>query len=149
VILVDWHPRQQELRQAVEKRLREELAQLPGEGTEEKPPGELQPGEGCGFLGLEFRRIQSRRGRGMPRLWPKGKQRTAWLGQLQEIFRASGSQPVGEGIQKIHPILRGGVQYLARGHSSRCFSSLRYGVEKKMRRHLARGCQRPGFGWKR
>ena len=25
----------------------------------------------------------------MPLLWPKGKQRTAWLGQLQEIFRAS------------------------------------------------------------
>ena len=36
VILVDSHPRQQWLRQAVEKRLREELAKLQVEVNEEK-----------------------------------------------------------------------------------------------------------------
>src|SRR5215471_2699092 len=33
--------------------------------------------------------------------------------------------------------------------SSRCFSYIRYWVEKKIRRHLARACQRQGCGWKR
>ena len=85
----------------------------------------------------------------MPLLLPKGKKRTALLGKLKEIFRASRSQPVGGVIEKINPILRGWVKYFAIGHSSRCFSYIRDWVEKKIRRHLARACQRRGFGWKR
>ena len=150
VILVDWHPRQQWLRQAVEKRLREDLAKLQVEVNEEKSRTvDLQRGESFGFLGFEFRRIRSRRGRWMPLLLPKGKKRTALLGKLKEIFRASRSQPVGSVIEKINPILRGWVKYFAIGHSSRCFSFIRYWVDRKIRRHLARACQRQGFGWKR
>jgi RNA-directed DNA polymerase len=150
VILVDWHPRQQWLRQAVEQRLREELAKLQVEVNEEKSRMvDLQRGEGFGFLGFEFRRIRSRRGRWMPLLLPKGKKRTALLGKLKEIFRASRSQPVGGVIDKINPILRGWVKYFAIGHSSRCFSFIRNWVEMKIRRHLARACKRQGFGWKR
>lgn len=150
VILVDSQPRQQWLRQAVEKRLREELAKLQVEVNEEKSHTvDLQRGESFGFLGFEFRRIRTRRGRWMPLLLPKGKKRTALLGKLKEIFRTSRSQPVGGVIDKINPILRGWVKYFAIGHSSRCFSYIRYWVEKKIRRHLARACQRPGFGWKR
>src|SRR4029077_8890590 len=150
VILVDSQPRQQWLRQAVEKRLRGELAKLQVEVNEEKSRKvDLQQGESFGFLGFEFRRIRSRRGRWMPLLLPKGKKRTALLGKLKEIFRASRSQPVGGVIQKINPILRGWVKYFAIGHSSRCFSYIQYWVEKKIRRHLARACQRQGFGWKR
>ena len=52
-------------------------------------------------------------------------------------------------IQKINPILRGWVRYFATGHASKCFSYVRDWVEKKVRRHLARARQRPGFGWKR
>ena len=150
VILVDSHARQQWLRQAVEKRLREELAKLQVEVNEEKSRKvDLQRGESFGFLGFEFRRIRSRRGRWMPLLLPKGKKRAALLGKLKEIFRACRSQPVGRVIEKINPILRGWVKYFAIGHSSRCFSYIRYWVEKKIRRHLARACQRQGFGWKR
>ena len=150
VILVDSQPRQQWLRQAVEKRLREELAKLQVEVNEEKSRKvDLQQGESFGFLGFEFRRIRSRRGRWMPLLLPKGKKRTALLDKLKEIFRASRSQPVVGVIEKINPILRGWVKYFAIGHSSRCFSYIRYWVEKKIRRHLARACQRQGFGWKR
>jgi RNA-directed DNA polymerase len=150
VILVDSHPCQQWLRQAVEKRLREELAKLQVEVNEEKSRKvDLQQGESFGFLGFEFRRIRSRRGRWMPLLLPKGKKRTALLGKLKEIFGASRSQPVVGVIAKINPILRGWVKYFAIGHSSRCFSYIRYWVEKKIRRHLARACQRQGFGWKR
>src|SRR5215217_342132 len=150
VILVDSHPRQQWVRQAVEKRLREELAKLQVEVNEDKSRTvDLQRGGSFGFLGFEFRRIRSRRGRWMPLLLPKGKKRTALLGKLKEIFRASRSQPVGGVIAKINPVLRGWVKYFAIGHSSRCFSFIRNWVEMKIRRHLARACQRRGFGWKR
>jgi len=150
VILVDSRPRQQWLRRAVEKRLREELAKLRVEVNEEKSRKvDLQQGESLGFLGFEFRRVRSRRGRWMPLLLPKGKKRTALLGKLKEIFRVSRSRPVGEVIEKINPILRGWVKYFAIGHAARCFSYIRYWVEKKIRRHLAKACQRRGFGWKR
>jgi len=85
----------------------------------------------------------------MPLLLPKGKKRTALLGKLKEIFRVFRSQPVGMVIEKINPILRGWVKYFAIGHSSRCFSFIRYWVEMRIRRQLARACQRSGFGWKR
>jgi len=150
VILVGSHPRQQWLRQAVEERLREELAELQVEVNEEKSRKvDLQRGDSFGFLGFEFRRVRNFRGRWMPLLLPKGKKRTALLSKLKEIFRGSRSQPVGGVIEKINPILRGWVQYFAIGHSSRCFSYIRRWVEKKIRRHLARACQRRGFGWKR
>jgi RNA-directed DNA polymerase len=135
VILVDSQPYQQWLRQAVEKRLREELAKLLVEVNEEESRRvELPRGESFGFLGFEFRRVRSRGGRWMPLLLPKGKKRTALLGKLQEIFRDFRSQPVGKGIEQTHPILRGWVHYFAIGHSSRCSSSIRYGVEMQIRR---------------
>jgi RNA-directed DNA polymerase len=150
VILVSSHPRQQWLRQAVEKRLREELAQLQVEVNEDKSRRvNLEQGESFGFLGFEFRRVRSRRGRWMPLLLPKGKKRTALLDRLRGIFRNSQSQPISEVIARINPILRGWVQYFAVGNSSVCFSFIRDWVEKKIRRHLARACQRRGLGWKR
>ena len=150
VILVDSQPRQQWLRQAVEKRLRQELAKLQvGVNEEKSRMVDLERGESFGFLGFEFRRVRSRRGRWMPLLLPKGKKRTVLLGKLKEIIRASRSQPVGEMIKKINPILRGWVKYFAIGHSSRCFSFIRSWVGTRIRRHLARACQRRGFGWKR
>jgi len=150
VILVDSQPRQQWLRQAVEKRLREELAKLQVEVNEDKSRKvDLEQGESFGFLGFEFRRVRTHRGRWMPLLLPKGKKRAELLGKLKEIFRNSRSQPISGVIEKINPILRGWVQYFAIGHSSVCFSFIRYWVEKKIRRQLARACQRRGFGWKR
>ena len=78
VILVDARPRQQWLREAVEQRLREELAKLQVEVNEDKSRKvDLQRGGSFGFLGFEFRRILSRRGRWMPLLLPQGNKRTA------------------------------------------------------------------------
>jgi RNA-directed DNA polymerase len=150
VILVNSHPRQQWLRQAVEKRAREELAKLKVEVNEEKSRKvDLEKGGSFGFLGFEFRRIRSRQGRWMPLRIPKAKKRTALLATLRVVFRRFRSQPVGRLIQQINPILRGWVNYFAIGHSSRCFAFIRQWVEKKIRSHLARACQRRGFGWKR
>jgi RNA-directed DNA polymerase len=105
--------------------------------------------ESFGFLGFEFRRIRSRRGRWMPLRTPKGKKRTALLRKLKEVFRRYSSRPVRGLIAEINPILRGWVNCFAFGHSSRCFSYVRFWVEKKLRRHLAHACQRRGYGWKR
>jgi RNA-directed DNA polymerase len=80
VVLVDAHPQQRWLRTAVEQRLREELATLQVEVNEEKSRRvDLTQGESFGFLGFEFRRIRSRRGRWMPLRTPRGKKRTALL----------------------------------------------------------------------
>ncbi len=150
VILVDSHPRWCWLRQAVERRLREELAKLQVEVNEDKSRRvDLAQGESFGFLGFEFRRIRGRRGRWMPLYVPKGKKRTALLRKLKAVFRSFRSQPVGELIATINPILRGWVRYFAVGHASRCFSYIQDWVEKKIRRHLGRARQRRGFGWQR
>jgi RNA-directed DNA polymerase len=150
VVLVDAHPRQHWLRTAVEQRLREELAKLQVEVNEEKSRRvDLVQGESFGFLGFEFRRIRSWRGRWMPLRTPRRKKRTALLRTLKQVFRSHRSRPVAEVMASINPILRGWVQYFAFGHSSRCFSYIRDWVEKKIRYHLARASQRHGFGWKR
>ena len=150
VVLIDSHPRHDWLIGAVEKRLREELAKLRVEINEEKSRKvDLTKGESFGFLGFEFRRVRSRKGKWRAHFVPKLKKRTALLRKLKEIFRRYVSQPVGRVIELINPILRGWVHYFAVGHSSRCFSYIQFWVERKVRRHLMRAWQRTGFGWSR
>lgn len=150
VVLIDSHPRHEWLFRAVEKRLREELAKLRVAVNEEKSRKvDLSKGESFGFLGFEYRRIRSRKGKWRAQYVPKLKKRTALLRKLKEIFRRYVSQPVGRVIELINPILRGWVHYFAVGDSSRCFSYIKLWVEKKVRRHLMRARKRQGFGWKR
>jgi len=150
VILVDAHPRHALLVKAVSKRLREELDKLRVEINEEKTRiVDLGKGESFGFLGFDFRRIRSRKGKWRPQYTPKRKKRTALLDKLREIFRRNATQPVGKVVELINPILRGWVNYFAVGHSSRCFSYVRDWVAKKVRRHMMRARKRRGCGWKR
>ena len=150
VILIDAYPQHDWLMRAVEKRLREELAKLQVEINEAKSRiVDLGRGESFGFLGFEFRRIRSLRGVWRAHYTPKLKKRTALLRKLKDVFRCYQSQPVDRVVQLINPILRGWVQYFAIGHASECFSFIKDWVEKKLRRHLGRARQGPGFGWKR
>ena len=150
VVLVNAHPKQRWLREAVEKRLREELGKLEVEVNEDKTyRADLSRGESFGFLGFEFRRVRSHSGRWMPLHRPQTKKRTALLRRLTVIFRGLRSQPVTRVIEAINPVIRGWVNYFAVGHASRCFSFIRNWVEQKIRRHLAKSRQRRGFGWKR
>ncbi len=150
VILIDAHPRHDWLLTAVEKRLREELANLQVEINEEKSRiVDLGRGESFGFLGFDFRRIRSRGGVWRAQCTPKLKKRTALLRKLKDVFRCYQSQPVGRVVQLINPVLRGWVNYFAVGHSSECFSLIKDWVEKKVRRHMMRARKRKGFGWKR
>jgi RNA-directed DNA polymerase len=150
VVLVDAHPRHAWLRQAVPMRLRQELAKLHVEINEDKSTTvDLERGDSFGFLGFEFRRVRSLRGRWRPQFTPKLKKRTALLAKLRDIFRRYRCQPVQRVIELINPILRGWVAYFAVGHSRRCFSFVSHWVEKKIRRHMLRARKRKGFGWAR
>jgi RNA-directed DNA polymerase len=150
VILIDSYRRHDWLVQAVNKRLREELAKLRVEINEEKSRlANLAEGDSFGFLGFEFRLVLSLKGARRPNYQPKLKKRTALLEKLSAVFRRFASQPVRRVIEEINPILRGWVNYFAVGHASRCFSFIKDWVEKKIRRHLMRAQKRPGFGWRR
>jgi RNA-directed DNA polymerase len=66
VILIDAYQRHDWLMAAVEKRLREEFAELQVEINEEKSRNvDLGRGESFGFLGFDFRRMRSRRAYGV------------------------------------------------------------------------------------
>src|SRR5271167_4672641 len=150
VILVDAYARHDWLLDTTDRRLREELAKLQIDINEEKSRFvDLAKRAGFGFLGFEFRRVRSLKGKWRANYSPKLKQRTALLRKLKDIFRGFDSQPIGRVVQLINPVLRGWVNYFAIGNSSRCFSYVRCWMEKKVRRHLLRARNRKGFGWKR
>jgi len=150
VILVHNDRRQDWLVEAVNRRLREELAKLDLRLNEDKSRiVDLSRGESFGFLGFDFRRLRSLRGRWRPQYTPQRKKRTALLRELKEVFRRFQSQPVEALIAEINPKLRGWVNYFRIGHASRCFAFVRQWVERKVRRHLMRARNRRGFGWKR
>jgi len=149
VILVDAHPRHDWLVEAVERRLREELAKLQVEINEDKSRMvDLAKEESFSFLGFEYRRIRSRNRVWRPYYAPKLKKRTALFAKLRAIFRRNVSRPAGKVIEELNPILRGWVNYFRIGDSSRCFSMVKRWVEKKVRRHLMRAQGRQGMGWK-
>ena len=150
VLLVDAYPQHDWLLKAVDRRLREALAQLQVTINAEKSRiVDLAQGESLSFLGFDFRRVRSRQGAWRAWYPPRLKKRTALVRKLKEIVRRYQSPPIDRGIQRITPILRGWVRYCAVGDASRCFGFIKDGVEKKVRRHLMRARKRKGFGWKR
>jgi RNA-directed DNA polymerase len=150
VILIDAHQRHDWLMAAVEKRLREELAELQVEINEEKSRTvDLRRGESFGFLGFDFRRVRSLRGVWRAHYTPRLKKWTALLRKLKDVFRRHQSQPVNRVVKLINPVLRGWVNYFAVGHASECFGFVKDWVERKIRRHLLRARNRQGFGWAR
>ena len=150
VILVNNDRRQDWLVEAVNRRLREELAKLDVRLNEDKSRiVDLSRGESFGFLGFDFRRLRSLRGRWRPQYTPKQKKRAALLQELKEVFRRYRSQPVEALIAEINPKLRGWINYFRIGHAHRCFAIVRRWVERKVRRHMMRARNRRGFGWKR
>jgi RNA-directed DNA polymerase len=135
--------------EALPKRLREEFDKLGVSVNEEKSREvDLAKGESFGFVGFDFRRVRSLKGRWRPNRSPKLKKRTELLGKLKTIFRAHRSQPVFRVIDEINPILSGWVQYFRYGHSASCFDYIRGWVAEKIRRHVQRQSKRRGLGWR-
>src|ERR1700741_2345228 len=150
VVLIDSHPRTDWLKTAVDKRLRQELAQLRVEINEEKSRTiDLTKGESFAFLGFEYRLVLGRNRKWRPQFTPKMKKQTALFAKLRDVFRQHVSQPVEAVIEVINPSLRGWVNFFRIGNASRCFSKVRDWVVMKIRRHLMRSRLRKGKGWKR
>ena len=150
VVLMSHHPTCDWLTEAVPRRLREELHKLEVQINEEKTKFvDLAKGESFSFVGFDFRRVKTRRGKWSVRVTPRMKARTNLLSKLKEAFRGHKSQPISRVIQKVNPVVRGWVNYFRVGDSGNCFGFVRYWLERKVRRHLMRARQRKGFGWKR
>jgi len=150
VVLVDGYRRWSWLVEAVYRRLREELVKLDVHINVEKTRlVDLSKAESFGFLGFDYRRSRTLRGKLGVQVTPQMKARTALLCKLRRVFRQYRSQPVDRVIYLINPILRGWVNYFRIGQSGRCFGYVKDWVEKKIRRHLMQARQCRGFGWNR
>jgi len=151
VILVDGHRRWAWLRTAVYRRLLEELAKLGVRVNAEKTRTVdlTEAHASFTFMGFQFRRTRSRSGKWCPYFAPRAKSRATLTNTLRDVFRRFVSRPVRRLIAEINPILRGWVNYFRMGNSSRCFSTIRQWVVRKVRRHLMRAKGRKGYGWKR
>jgi RNA-directed DNA polymerase len=150
VILIDGNARNAGITRKVKIRLKEEVEKLDVEINEEKTRElDMKSGDTFTFMGFEFRRIRTRRGKWGLLMTPKPKSRTKLLNKLTEIFERYQSQSVKALMENINPIIRGWVNYFRNGNSSRCFSYVKDWIEKKVRRHLMRARQKTGFGWKR
>lgn len=150
VILIDGHPKWDWLIRGAYKRLCEELAKIDVTLNEEKTRQvDLVKGESFGFLGFDFRRTRTLKGKWGLSKTPKITARTKLLGNIKEVFRRHESQPLDRVIYLINRILRGWANYFRVGNSSRCFTYVKDWVEKKARRHLMRARNLKGFGWER
>jgi RNA-directed DNA polymerase len=150
VVLVDGYRRWSWLVEAVYRRLHEELVILDIHINVEKTHlVDLSKGESFGFLGFDYRRSRTLRGKLGVHVTPQMRARTALLCKLRRVFRRYRSQPVDRVIYLINPILRGWVNYYRIGQSGRCFGYVKDWVEKKIRRHLMQARQCRGFGWNR
>lgn len=132
------------------KRLCEELAKIDVTLNQEKTRQvDLVKGESFSFLGFDFRRTRTLKGKWGVSKTPKMTARTKLLGNIKEVFRRHESQPLDRVIYLINPILRGWTNYFRVGNSGRCFTYVKDWVEKKARRHLMRARNLKGFGWER
>jgi RNA-directed DNA polymerase len=150
VVLINWHPSNKWLVEAVQRRIKEEFAVLQVELNEEKSRVvDLAKGESFTFLGYNFRRIRSRNGKWQPLYTPQQQKRKKLLDELQIIFATHQSRPIREVIEIINPKLRGHCNYFRFGHATGHFSYIRWWVNKKVRRHLQRARGKSGYGWKK
>ena len=102
------------------------------------------------FLGFEFRWVRSAKsGKWYPCITPRPKKVTALLRQVRDTLRASRHLPVQAVVAQVNPIIRGWVNYFRVGNSSQAFDKVKYHVERKVRRFVAKRSKRKGFGWKR
>jgi len=150
IVLVDSFPKWGWLEKRAYQRLREELDTVDVQINPEKTRQvDLKAGESFRFLGFDFRRVKTKRGKWGVRVTPSMKARTELLSKLKDAFRRGESQPVDWVIQRINPVLRGWTNYFRVGNASQCFGYVKDWVEKKTRRHLMRARKLRGFGWNR
>ena len=145
VVLISSHPAARHWAQAVERRLREELAKLDLTVNEEKTRTvDFAAGEPFDFLGYTFRWVPTRRNPWRKRVLcrPQRKRRTRFLRELSRVLRRHLHVPVRKVVQEVvNPRVRGWVSYFRWGNASRDLGFVRWEVDNKVRRFASR--QRP------
>ncbi len=102
------------------------------------------------FLGFEFRWVRSvKTGKRYPCITPRPLKVTAVLRQVRNTLRVSQHLPLQAVVAQVNRIVRGWVNYFRVGNSSQAFGKVKYHVERKVRRFVAKRGRRTGFGWKR
>ncbi len=150
VILVNWHPYNDWLLAAVQKRLKEELDKLDVQMNQEKTKVvNLKDGESFGFLGFDFRLSTSRKGKTFVNKTPKQKKRKEIGEKVKAVLKANLTKPLKEVIQSVNEVIRGWVNYFRVGNSSSAFWKVRNDIEKKVRKFVMKRQKRKGYGWKR
>jgi len=137
--------------EAILQEIREELGRLGLVLNEEKTRivDLVDTKQSLSFLGFDFRRVKSRNGKWFALKTPCLKQRTALLRKLKRIFQQYKSSSTQKLVAQLNPILRGWCNYFRIGNANKCFGYIKQWIGLKMRRHLMRSKNLPGFGWKR
>lgn len=147
-ILVNGHPALAWLVKKAERRLKEELSRLQVQLNQEKTKiVKLEQGETFGFLGFEYRLIQTTK-RKMIKIRPKKTKVQSLVNEVREYLKSHHNQNVYQVVEGINPILRGWVNYYRIGHSSKEFHFIKQWVERKVRRFVRKSQGRSGYGWK-
>src|SRR5207245_9537506 len=114
------HRRHDWLLDAVNRRVREELAKLGISVNEAKSRMvDLEGGEAFTFLGFEFRRVRSRRGVWRPQYTPTRHKCVELRHKLRSGFGCRRSHPAKSVIQEVNLILAGWVAYFRIGQIGR------------------------------
>jgi RNA-directed DNA polymerase len=102
------------------------------------------------FLGFEFWWMQSSRTRNwFPYARPRPKKVRAVLRAVRDELRVSRHLGVQDAVKRVNPIVRGWANYFRHGNSARALGSVKFHVERKVRRFAAKQRGRRGFGWER
>ena len=149
VVLIGKQQERQWIIPAIKQRLEEELGKLGlGLNQDKTKIALMDYGESFSFLGFDFRKSKTMTGKTGVRTTPKKDALKKLKGKLIEVFQRYISRPTKQLITEINKILVGWVNYFRTGNSTKCFSSLKQWVERKIRKHMARARQWKGHGWK-
>jgi RNA-directed DNA polymerase len=150
VILVNWHPSNDWLLTAAQKRLKEELDKLDVQMNQEKTKVvNLKDAESFGFLGFDFRLNKNRDGKTYVSKTPKQKKRKEIGERIKAVLKANMTKPLNEVIHAVNAVIRGWVNYFRIGNSGNAFRTVKNDIEKKVRKFVMKRKKRHGYGWKR
>jgi RNA-directed DNA polymerase len=150
VILVHGHPSEDGMLKTVQRRLKEELDKLQVQMNQEKTKVVNLTEGGCfSFLGFDIRLNRNREGKTYVSKTPRMKKRKEIGRKVRAVLKIHRSRPLEEVIQAVNVVVRGWVNYFRIGNSNSTFYKVRYFIEKKVRRFVAKRKGLKGFGWKR
>jgi RNA-directed DNA polymerase len=150
VILVHGHPSEDRLLMTVQRRFKEELDKLQVQMNQDKTKVVNLKEGGCfSFLGFDIRLNRNREGKTYVSKTPRMKKRKEIGMKVRAVLKSNRDKPLKEVIHAVNAVIRGWVNYFRIGNSNSTFYKVKYFIEKKVRRFVAKRKGLSGFGWKR